>query len=98
MHGNTVYLRGQVPADFSTPLKEQVESTLAKVDALLLETGSGKDKLLSAQIWIKDMADFKAMNDIWCDWLECKPARACVQAPMAHPDILFEVMIVAAKN
>ena len=45
------------------------------------------------------MADFKDMNDIWCAWLAegCKPARACVQAPMAHPDILFEVMIVAAR-
>jgi enamine deaminase RidA (YjgF/YER057c/UK114 family) len=46
------------------------------------------------------MADFAAMNKTWIEWLDptCKPARACVQAPMAKPGILFEVMIIAAQN
>eukprot|EP00746_Dinoflagellata_sp_MGD_P126021 gnl/MRDRNA2_/MRDRNA2_60946_c0_seq2.p1 gnl/MRDRNA2_/MRDRNA2_60946_c0~~gnl/MRDRNA2_/MRDRNA2_60946_c0_seq2.p1 ORF type:complete len:174 (+),score=40.44 gnl/MRDRNA2_/MRDRNA2_60946_c0_seq2:88-609(+) len=99
IHNNTVYLSGQVPASFDAPLAEQVKSTLAKVDKLLADAGTDKTKLLSAQIWLKDMKDFGEMNAIWCEWLNQahKPVRACVQAPMALPGILFEVMVVAAK-
>ena len=43
--------------------------------------------------------DFGDMNEEWIKWIdpENKPVRACVEAPMAHPDILFEVMVIAAK-
>ena len=77
----------------------QVETTLAKVDALLAEAGTDKSKLLSANLWLKSMDDFADMNEVWIDWIDSdnKPVRACVEAPMAHPDILFEVMVVAAK-
>lgn len=99
-HGNVVYLSGQVPSDFSAPLKDQVETTLAKVDNLLYEAGTDKSKLLSAQIWLKNMSDFAEMNEIWINWIDPKhkPVRACVEAPMATPDILFEVMVTAAKD
>ncbi|KAH8043825.1 endoribonuclease [Aureococcus anophagefferens] len=103
MHGDTVYLSGQVPADFEAPLADQVSSTLAKVDALLDEAGTDKSKraaaLLSATIYVKSMDHFAEMNGIWNDWIdsENKPARACVEAPMARPGILFEVACVAAK-
>ncbi|KAK7242470.1 endoribonuclease L-PSP [Aureococcus anophagefferens] len=123
MHGDTVYLSGQVPADFEAPLADQVSSTLAKVDALLDEAGTDKSKraaasrarvapprldrldaapprrLLSATIYVKSMDHFAEMNGIWNDWIdsENKPARACVEAPMARPGILFEVVCVAAK-
>lgn len=99
VHGDTVYLSGQVPADFDAPLDEQVSSTLAKVDALLAEAGTDKSKLLSAQLWLKSMDDFAEMNAVWSAWLDPdnKPVRACVEAPMAHPGILFEVMVVCAK-
>ncbi|GMI31766.1 hypothetical protein TrRE_jg6253 [Triparma retinervis] len=99
-HGNLVYLSGQVPTDFKAPLNDQVISTLEKVDVLLHKAGSDKSNLLSAQIWLKDIdRDFSEMNEIYSDWLDPanKPVRACVQAPMANPDILFEIMVVAAK-
>ena len=94
-----MYLSGQVPADWKAPIEEQVASTLAKVDAHLAAAGTDKTQLLSAQLWIKSMDDFAAMNEVWNDWLaeDAKPARACVEATMAHPDILFEVMVTAAK-
>ena len=46
------------------------------------------------------MDDFKVMNEIWSEWLDSdnKPVRACVEAPMASPDIHFEVMVVAATD
>ncbi|GMI01546.1 hypothetical protein TrVE_jg12118 [Triparma verrucosa] len=103
IHNDLVYLSGQVPSDFSGSekgnLSLQVTSTLSKVDTLLEEAGTSKSNLISAQIWLKNMSDFKAMNEIWVSWIdpENKPVRACVEAPMASPDILFEVMVIAKK-
>eukprot|EP00968_Pinguiococcus_pyrenoidosus_P028934 scaffold8200_cov277-Pinguiococcus_pyrenoidosus.AAC.5 len=99
VHNGLVYLSGQVPKDFGAPLEEQVRSTLDKVDALLAQAGTSKAKMISAMIWLKSMDDFAAMNAIWSDYLDPdnKPVRACVEAPMAHKDILFEVMVVAAQ-
>ncbi|GMI38766.1 hypothetical protein TeGR_g1307 [Tetraparma gracilis] len=97
--GGTVYLSGQVPADAEAGIEEQVRSTLGKVDALLALAGTDKSRLVSAQIWIKSMGDFEAMNRVWNGWIdpENKPVRACVEAEMARPGILFEVMVVAKK-
>lgn len=100
VHGDTVYLAGQVPDDFDADLQTQVRQTLAKVEKLLEEAGSSTRNMLSATIYIKDMADFAGMNEVWDAWVPegCAPGRACVQAPMAHPGILFEVQIIAAKG
>jgi enamine deaminase RidA (YjgF/YER057c/UK114 family) len=102
IHGGTVYLSGQV-ADIATlessDITAQTEQVLAKVDALLEQAGTSKAKLLSAQIWVKDMEEhFAPMNKVWCDWVDPdnKPVRACVASPMARPSILVEVMAVAA--
>ena len=94
---NTVYLSGQVPKDFDVDFSTQVSQTLEKVDVLLEKSGSSKSHILSAQLWIRDMEDFAEMNEIWNSWIdpENKPARACVEAPMAHPNIRFEAMITA---
>ena len=69
------------------------------MDALLDEAGSDKSKILSAHLWLRSMDDFAAMNEVWTRWIEPdnKPARACVEANMAHPNILFEVMVIAHK-
>ena len=64
VHNQTVYLSGQVPADNSSPIQEQTQQVLDKVDTLLAEAGSDKSQLLSAQIWVKDMAHFDEMNEV----------------------------------
>jgi enamine deaminase RidA (YjgF/YER057c/UK114 family) len=72
---------------------------LAKVDDLLQQAGTSKSKLLTANIWLKDIGkDFQAMNDVWNKWLdpENKPVRATVQAEMARPNILVEIQVTAA--
>lgn len=96
---DVVYLSGQVPKDFSSDFSEQVNQTLEKIDDLLEKSGSSKSQILSAQLWIRDMEDFGEMNKIWNNWIDAenKPVRACVEAPMAHPDIRFEAMITAAQ-
>ena len=100
VHGNTVYLAGQVAADSSAGIKTQTEQVLAKVDSLLAEAGSDKTKLLSAQIWLTSMGHFAQMNEVWDAWMPegCAPARACIEARLATPELLVEVGIIAAKD
>jgi enamine deaminase RidA (YjgF/YER057c/UK114 family) len=101
VHGNTVYLSGLVPPaevrEFG--ITQQVDATLERVDELLAEAGTNKSKLLSANIWLKTMDDYNEMNERWIEWLDPdnKPVRACVEAGFSSQEILFEVMVVAAK-
>ncbi len=97
-HNNTVYLCGQVCADASKGISEQMQTMLDKVEVLLLEAGSAKKHMLSATIYLKTMADFSAMNAVWDVWVPkgFAPARACVQAAMARDILLVEISIVAA--
>ncbi|KAF7775397.1 hypothetical protein PCIT_a1577 [Pseudoalteromonas citrea] len=97
-HNNTVYLCGQVCSDATKDITEQTQTMLDKVDGLLLEANSDKEHVLSATVYISDMANFKAMNDVWDAWVAegHAPARACVQAAMARPELLVEVSIIAA--
>lgn len=98
IHNGTVYLAGQVPDTLSGDIKVQTAECLAKIDALLKDAGSDRHHLLSAQIFIRDMNDFAAMNSVWNPWVADvpKPVRACVEARMASPDILVEICIIAA--
>lgn len=99
-HGDVVYLAGQVPTDLNVGIEEQTRQVLGKIDALLALAGSDKSRLLSAQIWLKTIdEDFAAMNAVWDAWLpaECAPARATVQASLAKPEVLVEIMVIAAK-
>lgn len=98
IHGDTVYLAGQV-GDSAGGITEQTESALAEVNRLLEAAGSSKAKILSAQIWLKDIADFAAMNIVWDAWIDPAnpPARATMgRADLATPDYLVEVIVVAA--
>jgi len=91
---------GQVPDDRSLDAAGQSREVLAKIDRLLAAAGSSREHLLSAQIWLKDIdADFAAMNEVWIDWLPagCAPARATVQARLASPKVLVEIMVIAAR-
>ncbi|MDO6561423.1 RidA family protein [Paraglaciecola chathamensis] len=100
IHQGTVYLCGQVAADANKGIEEQTQTMLDKVDALLLSASSDREHMLSATIYIKDMADFAAMNAVWDAWVPQghAPARACVQAAMARPELLVEISVVAAQK
>jgi enamine deaminase RidA (YjgF/YER057c/UK114 family) len=98
VHGNTAYLAGMVADDASADTKGQTEQVLRKIDAALQAVGSDKSKLLSAQIFITDMRNFADMNAVWDAWVDksSTPARATVQASLANPKMLVEIMVVAA--
>ena len=99
IHGDTIYLAGQVASEASADITVQTQQVLDKVDALLAEADSDKTKILSAQIWISNIGHFAAMNEVWDAWVAegNAPARACIEARLASPDLLVEVGIVAAK-
>jgi enamine deaminase RidA (YjgF/YER057c/UK114 family) len=98
-HNGTIYLCGQVAADASKDITEQTQTMLDKVETLLEQAGSSKERILSATIYLKTMADFSAMNDVWDAWVPSgfAPARACVQASMARDVLLVEISVVAAE-
>ncbi len=98
IHNDTVYLCGQVCKDANADIKQQTQTMLDKVDALLEEAGSDRRHILSATVYVRDMKDFAAMNEVWDAWVieGYSPARACVEARMARPELLVEVSIIAA--
>ena len=98
IHNDTVYLCGQVCADASKDITEQTQTMLDKVDALLEQAGSDREHMLSATVYVRDMKDFAAMNAVWDAWVPegHAPARACVEARMARPELLVEISVIAA--
>ncbi len=100
VHNNTVYLCGQVADNGDASIGPQTENMLAKVEKLLGQAGSGKENILSATIYLRDIKDFAGMNAIWDKWIPegHAPARACVEARLARPDLLVEVSVIAALD
>jgi enamine deaminase RidA (YjgF/YER057c/UK114 family) len=97
-HG-VVYLQGVVPADKSLDITGQTKDVLAQIDALLEAHGTDNSRLLQAHVWLKHIADREALNAVWSAWLPegGAPARACVQAVLADPDYLVEIMVTACR-
>lgn len=96
-----VFLSGQVPkATLDQDITAQAREVLGQVDALLAEVGSSKSRLLSCQIFLKDMADFERWNEVWDQWVDAgsTPARTTVQAVMARPLCKVEVTVTAALD
>jgi enamine deaminase RidA (YjgF/YER057c/UK114 family) len=98
IHNETVYLCGQVAKDSDTDIKEQTQTMLDKVDDLLIQAGSDRKNILSATLYIKEMKDFAEMNAVWDAWVieGYSPARACVEASLARPELLVEISVIAA--
>jgi len=96
--GNRIYCSGMIPEDTSLDIAGQVEQALGEIDSLLAKGGSDKTKILTATIWLADIADFAAMNAVWDAWVVPgqAPARATVQARMNDPRMKVEIMVVAA--
>lgn len=98
IHNGTIYLAGQIAEDTTQDIVGQTREVLGHVERLLGEVGSDKTRILSTQIYIADMADFPGMNAVWDEWVVPghTPPRATVEAKLADPACLVEVVIVAA--
>jgi enamine deaminase RidA (YjgF/YER057c/UK114 family) len=101
IRGDTVYLAGQVAQDAAgRSVAEQTKDILKIIDGLLAEAGTDKSKLLTAQIWLSDIATFDEMNGVWDAWVAPgnPPVRACVEAKLARPQFTVEIMVSAARS
>lgn len=96
-YNGIIWLAGQVGAP-GTPVADQTRACLAEVDRILAQAGTDKTRILSAQIWMADMADFAEMNAVWDAWVPQghTPARATGEAKLATPEYLVEVIVTAA--
>ena len=100
IHGDTIYLAGQVAEKAKGgSVAAQTSEILAAIDRLLAEAGSDKAKLLSATIYLADIATFAEMNGAWEAWIPAgaTPARATVEAKLAAPAFTVEIACIAAK-
>ena len=97
-HNGTVYLAGMTADDTSGDVVQQTRDTLAQIDHYLAMAGSDKTKLLTANIWLRDIADFDRMNSVWDTWIDrsCMPVRATVEARLAGDGYRVEIMVTAA--
>jgi enamine deaminase RidA (YjgF/YER057c/UK114 family) len=99
IHGDTVYLAGQVASDPGAGVADQTRQILAKIESLLARAGTDKSKLLVATVWLSDIATYDEMNAVWDQWVTPgnPPARACVESRLARPEYRVEIAVAAAR-
>lgn len=93
-----VFVGGQTAGDRTPDIAQQTAQVLAKIDGFLAQAGIDKTRLVSAQVWLKDIErDFQGMNSVWDAWVApgCAPTRATVESKLAHPDLLVEITVTA---
>lgn len=99
IYNGVLHIGGQTADDCYQDIKQQTQETLAKIDKILRDAGTDRSRLLTAQIWLKDIArDFAGMNEAWDAWIDpaSAPTRATAQCEMATPDVLVEIIVTAA--
>lgn len=100
IHGDTVYVAG-VTSNAEGGIAAQTRDVLAKIDGYLKQAGTDKSRLLTVQIWLKDIErDFAGMNAVWAEWAlpKAMPTRATCEAKLASPDLLVEIIVTAATR
>lgn len=97
IHGGVAYLAGQIPLTPGADIETQTAEVLSEIDELLAKCGSDKTRILRAQIYLADIADFDGMNRAWDAWVVPgkAPARATVEAKLANPDWKVEIVVTA---
>lgn len=98
-HQGVVYVAGVTAADINADIQGQTRDVLSKIDAYLAQAGTTKSRLLTVQIWLKDIErDFAGMNTVWGEWADknAMPTRATCEAKLARPELLVEIIVSAA--
>jgi enamine deaminase RidA (YjgF/YER057c/UK114 family) len=98
VHGETIYLSGQVADDPSKDAGDQTRQILTKIETLLSQAGSDKKHILFANVWLADIATYDEMNAAWDAWVakDALPARATVESKLAEPQYRVEIAVIAA--
>lgn len=98
VYNGVAYLAGQVPDDASLDIVGQTRQVLATIDRLLAEAGTDKSRILMAQIFVANIAEFAGMNQAWDAWVAAgnAPPRATIEARLANPNYKVEIVVTAA--
>lgn len=98
VHGNTVYVAGQVASDPTADVTGQTRQILEQIERLLAQAGTDKTRILSANVWLADIKTFAEMNRAWDAWVAPgnPPARATTEARLAAPEYRVEIACIAA--
>jgi enamine deaminase RidA (YjgF/YER057c/UK114 family) len=98
VHNGIVYLSGFVAEDTTQGTEAQTRDILSQIDAALARAGTSKARLLTASVWLRDIADFAQMNAAWDAWIDRDnmPVRATVEARLAAPEYRVEIQVTAA--
>lgn len=96
--GGALHIAGQVADNRKAGIAEQTRDVLAKIEALLEEAGTSRSRLVAVNVFLPQIGDFEAMNAVYDAWIdpENPPARACVEARLADPDLRVEITAIAA--
>lgn len=100
IHNDVVHVAGVTSSDLSADIGVQTRDVLAKIDGYLAQAGTNKSRLLTVQIWLKDIdRDFEGMNAVWGEWADMAnmPTRATGEVKLARPELLVEIIVSAAK-
>lgn len=100
VYNGVVYLAGMVPEGPASDIRGQTADVLAQIDAHLAACGSDKSRLLRVQIFLADIGDMAAMNEVWDAWVSPgqTPPRATVQAALGNPAWRIEIVATAAQG
>lgn len=101
VHNHVVYLSGQVAIDHrGGPVPDQVEEVLSRIDGLLQEAGSDRSRLLTASIFLSDLAILPNLNAVWDRWIVpgCAPTRTTMEVKLASPLYALEIAVTAATD
>ena len=100
----TIFVSGQIPfvpetmTLVSDDVKAQTRQSLENVKAILEEAGYKMEDVVKAGVFIKDMNDFGAINEVYAEYLgDVKPARACVEVARLPKDVKVEIEVIAVK-
>jgi len=100
IHGDTLYVSGHVAENTAADVAGQTGEILSRIENVLADGGSDKSKLLSATVWLSDIAAYDEMNEVWDAWVVAgnPPARACVESKLAGPGYKVEIAVIAARG
>lgn len=105
VHGGVVYCSGQIALDSVTgvlqegDVQDEARLVLKNLSAVLEAAGSGLDRALKVTVFLKDLGDFAAVNEVYAEAFgEHRPARACVQAARLPRDVRVEIDCIAAQR
>lgn len=97
IHNGVIYLSGQV-ANSGETVAEQAKVCLDNLEKTLEKYGSDKKHIISANVYLADVATFDEFNGVWDNWFEegTQPVRTCLGATLAAPQYKLEITLIAA--